>query len=112
MDTGTITLIIGIISCVIGVSSFVTGRMARAERNGALEAKVTQALDGIVAINSKLEAFSENQESVKLLISTHDEKIRTLFNQTRELKEALEKSDNTRQVLIDLMQEIKALHRE
>ena len=36
MDMGTITFVAGIISCIIGVSTFVSGGVAKGERNGGM----------------------------------------------------------------------------
>lgn len=109
MDVETITLLIGIIGCAIGVAGFINGRMARAERNGVMETKINQALDGITAINAKLEASAENQEDIKLLLSAHDEKIRTLFNKTQDLRNDFDKAEDTRTVMSELVQAIRNL---
>lgn len=107
MDTGTITLVAGIVSCVIGVSTFITGRMAKAEQNGAMETKITQALDGITAINKKLEAFSNSQQDIQLLTRSNEERIKNLYSITDGLKEQIENVSKTNDILSDLLAIIK-----
>lgn len=107
MDPSTVTLIIGIISCVVGVSTFVSGRMAKAEHNGNMEAKINQALDGISQINRKLEESSTNHHEISLLVQSHEEKIKTLFRQHDDLHTMINESNQTREVLVELLQAIK-----
>lgn len=107
VDTATITLIIGMIGCVIGVCTFVSGRMARAERNGSMETKIEQALEGISAINRKLEASSNDQHNMNLMVRSHEEQIKTLFNANQELRAAIDESNHTRDVLVELLNYIK-----
>ena len=108
MDPETITLIAGVISCVIGVSTFVSGMITRSERNGSMETKITQALDGIESINRKLEASAHEQHSMDLLVRSHEEKIKTLFNNQHDLKARIEDESQTREVLVELLQVIKS----
>lgn len=103
MDTGTITFLIGIISCVIGVSTFITGRMAKAEKNGSMETKITQALDGISSINKKLEEFSKSQHNIDLLVNSHEEQIRTLFKGQEDLRAMIDESNQTKFYLSELL---------
>lgn len=110
MDPSTITLIVGVVSCGIGVSTFVSSLITKSERNGSMETKINQALKGIEAINQKLESSSNEQHNIDLLVRSHEEKIKTLFTRERELKEALDESKETREVLIELLQTVRSLH--
>ena len=103
MNYATITLILGVIGCVVGVSTFVSGRMAKAEHNGAIEAKINQAIDGISSINRKLEALSNGQHSIDLMVRSHDEQIKTLFRQDSELRTTILEMDRTNEVLTELL---------
>ena len=47
MDLSTITFLGGIISCVIGIATFITGMNSRAQKEGVLEQKINQAIEGI-----------------------------------------------------------------
>ena len=107
MDAPTITLIIGIVSCFIGVSTFISGRMTKAEKNGSLETKITQALDGITSINRKLEEFSRSQHNVDLMVNSHEEQIRTLFKNMEDLKSAIEDGNQIKQCLAELLSYLK-----
>lgn len=108
MHIESITFVAGIISCVIGVSTFISGRTVRAERNGSMETKINQALEGITAINHKLEESSHSQRDIELLVRSHDEKIKTLFREYKELQKTVEAGDKTRETLIELLQIIRA----
>ncbi|MBO4543240.1 MAG: hypothetical protein J5725_08690 [Bacteroidales bacterium] len=103
MDTGTITFLIGIISCVIGVSTFITGRMAKAEKNGSMETKITQALDGISSINKKLEEFTKSQHTIDLMVNSHEEQLRTLEKEQAELRGMIDNSNQTNKLLTELL---------
>ena len=105
-----ITLVIGVIGCVIGVCTFVSGRMARAERNGSMEAKITQALEGIEGIQRKLEASALTQHTIDLTVHSHDEQIKTLFRQYAELRALHTEGDRTREVLSELLQFLRSTH--
>ena len=110
MDFGTVTFIAGLISCVIGVSTFISGRMTKAERNGSMETKINQALDGITAINRKLETSSHDQHTVELMVRSHEEQLKTLFRYDQDIRSSIEEGNKTREVLIELLQVIKSQH--
>lgn len=103
MDPATITLIVGVVSCIIGVSTFVSGRMTKAEHTGSMETKISQALEGITAINHKLEEFSNGQHEVELLVRSHEEQIRTLFNTVAEVRSDITTCSQTQEILKDLV---------
>lgn len=107
LDLASITFVTGIISCVIGVSSFISGRMARAERNGSMETKITQALDGITSINRKLEEYSNRQTEVSLLVQSHEEKIRTLFNNCEAFELRFTEELRTRETIMELIHTLR-----
>ena len=50
----TITFVIGVIMCVLGVCSFVIGMTGRAKSDGVLSNKVDSALQGIEEIKQTL----------------------------------------------------------
>lgn len=109
MDMGTITFVAGIISCIIGVSTFVSGRMAKAERNGSMETKINQALEGITSINRKLENSSHEQHNIDLMVRSHEEQLKTLFRYDQDLRASIEDGNKTREVLVELLQALKSL---
>ena len=110
MDMPTITFVAGLISCIIGVSTFVNGRMTKAEQNGSMETKINQALEGITSINKKLEDSSHNQHNIELMVRSHDEQLKTLFRSNSDLKIMIEESNKTREVLVELLQTIKNMN--
>lgn len=104
MDAPTITLIIGIIGCVIGVSTFVSGRMTKAERSGSMETKIDQALAGIEKLSRQLEASSTAQHSLDLLVRAHEEQLKTLFSYNTELHATISANNKTNEILMELLQ--------
>lgn len=110
MDASTITLCVGIISCVIGVSTFVSGRMTKAERSGSMETKIDQALKGIEELKTQLRSSESNRHNTDLMVRSHDEQIRTVFRQYAELQARIEKSDKTNEILLEMLHFMKDHH--
>ena len=65
MNPAAITLLAGVITCVIGICSFVMGRMDNARKSGSMETKIEQALEGINRIDRKLEETSKTRDNVQ-----------------------------------------------
>lgn len=78
MDTSTVLFITGIISCVIGVASFVTGIASRARNDGKLEAKLGFCLQGIDEIKKSIVRLESNQDSHNVTIARLDSEIKSL----------------------------------
>lgn len=76
----TVTFVSGIIMCVIGVATFISALISRARKDGQLEYKVDAALKGIDEIKTTLNSTHLWQEDIALKVQSHEEKIRTLFN--------------------------------
>lgn len=110
MDSSTITLCIGIITCVIGVSTFVSGRMTKAERSGSMETKIDQALKGIEDLKTQLRSSESNRHNTDLMVRSHDEQIRTIFRQYAELQNHLAQSDKTNEILLEMLHFMKEHH--
>lgn len=79
MDLSTITFLAGLVSCCIGIATFITGMNARAQKEGALEQKINQAIAGIEDIKEEMKSSNNNQNTLALLVRSHDEQIKTLF---------------------------------
>lgn len=107
MDGPTLTLLIGFTTCLIGVFTFISGRMEKAERNGSMETKINQALEGIADIKEKLEKSSQEHHETSLLVQSHDEKIKTLFRQDEDLHNLIHEASCTREVLMELVHTLK-----
>lgn len=109
MDGPTIKLIIGIIGCVIGVSTFVSSLIAKAQNNGVLTQKIEQALQGIEEIKQRVNESSASQSSMSLTVQSHTEQIKNLYNMVDELKLRLNIVENIEHTLNRILDAIKAL---
>lgn len=103
MDASTITLVIGIISCVIGVSTFVSGRLDKSRQSGVLEEKINQALKGITEIKNDLKAQNKAQADLGILAKSHEEKIHTLFNNIESIRAEMNSKIQLQEVLSELL---------
>lgn len=109
MDGSTITLIIGIIGCIIGVSTFVSSLIAKAQNNGVLTQKIEQALQGIEEIKQRVNGYSASQSSMSLTVQSHTEQIKNLYNMVDELKLRLNIVENIESTLNRILEAIKSL---
>lgn len=109
MDGSTITLIIGIIGCIIGVSTFVSSLIAKAQNNGVLTQKIEQALQGIEEIKQRVNGYSASQSSMSLTVQSHTEQIKNLYNIVDELKLRLNIVENLESTLNKILDAIKSL---
>lgn len=87
----TITFICGVILCVIGVATFVTGLVSRAKDDGALSNKVDTALKGIDEIKQTLNEQRNWRETIGIELENHEQKIDTLFNKVESIERSIEK---------------------
>ena len=87
MDTATLTLVGGIITCIIGVATFVVGMKNRAANDGMLIQKINQALAGIDELKQDFKARASMERSLELRVQAHDEQIKSLFKSQEELTE-------------------------
>lgn len=87
----TITFICGVILCVIGVATFVTGLVSRAKEDGALSNKVDTALKGIDEIKQTLSEQRDWRETIGIELENHEQKINTLFNKVESIERNIEK---------------------
>ena len=109
MDGVTITLIVGIIGCVIGVSTFVSALLSKAQNNGVLAQKIEQALQGIEEIKTRVNDSAANQTNTSLIVQKHEEQIKTLYNITDDLKGRLNTAENINGTLNKILDAIKSL---
>lgn len=93
MDLSTITLLGGIISCIIGIATFITGMNVRAQKEGILEQKINQAIEGIEEIKAEMKSTSTTQNALALLVQSHGEQIKTIFHQVNSIDQRLNSSD-------------------
>lgn len=87
----TVTFVCGIILCVIGIATFVTGLISRAKDDGALSNKVDTALKGIDEIKQTLTAQRDWRETIGIELENHEQKINTLFNKVESIERRIER---------------------
>lgn len=109
MDGPTITLIVGIIGCVIGVSTFVSSLLNKAQTNGVIVQKIEQALQWIDEIKTQVKESASNQTSMSLIVQSHTEQIKNLYEAIDELKERLRTVENIDGTLTKILEAIKSL---
>lgn len=109
MDASTVTLIIGIIGCVIGVSTFVSSLLNKAQTNGVLEQKIEQALQGIEEIKSQVKDSATKQTDMSLTVQSHTEQIKNLYKMIDELRGRIRTVENIDGTLSKILDAIKSL---
>ncbi len=82
----TVTFICGIILCIIGVCTFVTGMISRAKGEGILSNKVDNALKGIDEIKSSLIEQRNWREEIGIITERQQQQIDTLFRRVTKLE--------------------------
>lgn len=71
-----ITVVIGIVSCVIGVSTFVSGMITRSKTEGQTVEKINQCIKGIDEIKKDLKEHSNNYSNLHSTVIEHEGRIR------------------------------------
>lgn len=99
----TVLFVCSIIACVIGVLTFVVGMNTRAKNDGILVQKINQAIEGIEELKTDVKSVSNNQQSLALMVRSHEEQIKTLFRM------ANTDSMNT-QALLTIMETLKQMN--
>lgn len=87
MDASTITFLVGIISCIIGVLTFITGRLSKAERDGRFAEKLDTCAKGIDEIKTKLgvQEIAQNQQNV--ILGEHEQRLKSLESRVKTIEE-------------------------
>lgn len=96
----TTLFICSIIACVIGIATFVVGMNSRAKADGEVVQKLNQAVTGIAELKADVKEIKNSQQSLALLVNSHEEQIKTLFHSLNDL-------NNTHDVLIEILNYIK-----
>ena len=109
MDGPTITLIIGIVGCVIGVSTFVSSLLSKAQNTGALEQKIEQALQGIDEIKTQIKDSAASQTNMSLTVQSHTEQIKSLYKAIDEVKARIQTVENIDGTLAKILEAIRSL---
>lgn len=91
-----------IVACLIGVLTFVVGMTGRAKNDGILVQKINQAIEGIEELKTDVKGLTANEQSLALLVNSHEEQIKTLFRMVNT-------SDVNTQALITIMETLKRI---
>lgn len=86
-----LTLAIGIVSCVIGVSTFVSGMIARSKNEGQTFEKINQCIKGIDEIKKDLKEHSNNYSNLHTLTVEQEARIRSLEENVKTLSEKFDR---------------------
>ena len=78
--------VVGVVSCVVGVSTFVSAQITKAKQDGMLIAKIDQCVNGIESIKSDMK---EKNREFDTVIDEHTRKIVRLETQVRNIYEHL-----------------------
>lgn len=89
-----------VVACLVGVFTFVVGMNGRAKNDGVVVQKINQAIEGIEEMKSDVKGLSSSQQSLALLVNSHEEQIKTLFRMA-------DTSDVNTQALITIMETLQ-----
>lgn len=78
-----ITVAISFTMCVIGILTFVSGRLSKAEKEGRLAEKLDTCCRGIDEIKAKLTSQENTQNQQNLALEQHEQRLRALEGQLR-----------------------------
>ena len=91
-----------VVACLVGVFTFVVGMNGRAKNDGVVVQKINQAIEGIEELKSDVKDLSSSQQSLALLVNSHEEQIKTLFRMA-------DTSDVNTQALITIMETLQRI---
>lgn len=107
IDTSTILFVVSIIGCIIGICTFVAGMNSRSQKNGVLEQKIDQALSGINELKKDLKSSSHDQNNISLLVTTHNEQLKTMNQTIIDLSEKINHNQIVEESLIEILRLLK-----
>jgi len=76
--TVLMTLIIGVITCIVGVLTFISARITKAEQNGRFAEKLDNCVKGIEEIKTTLSIQSVAQNQQDITLGEHEQRIKSL----------------------------------
>lgn len=82
----TISFVISLIMCAIGVMTFVSGIVQRSKNDGILSNKVDTALKGIDEIKKTLNDQRDWREEISVVTERQQQQINTLFRRVEVLE--------------------------
>lgn len=85
----TVSFVVSLIMCFVGVMTFVSGIIQRSKNDGILSNKVDNALKGIDEIKETLHEQRNWREEISIITERQQQQINTLFKKV----EALERTN-------------------
>lgn len=85
----TVVFLISIITCLVGVFTFVSGMLQRSKNDGVLANKVDMALKGIDEIKDSLNENTTWRREISTKVEGHEQNIKTLFSRCSEIQRDL-----------------------
>ncbi len=76
-----ITIAISFTMCVIGVLTFISGRLSKAEKEGRLAEKLDTCCRGIDEIKVKLTSQEHAQNKQNIALEQHEQRLKAIENQ-------------------------------
>ena len=98
-----VLFLISIVTCLIGIFTFITGMLSRAKNDGIVLQKVEQACTGIEELKAGFKEMNSSQNSLALLVNSHEEQIKTLYRLSNT-------NDVQTQALITIMTTLKSIN--
>lgn len=98
----TVLFLCSVVVCFIGVATFAVGMTGRAKKDGVLEQKINQAIDGIEDIKADMKGIANGQQSLAILVQSHEEQIKNLYRM-------YDNSGTTQQALIAILETLKRM---
>ena len=92
-----------IVACIVGVLTFIAGMVGRAKNDGILVQKINQAIEGIEELKADLKTVTTTEQSLALMVQSHEEQIKTLFK-------TVNSSETTTQALLTIMETLKLMN--
>lgn len=74
--------VVGVVSCIIGISTFVSAQLTKAKQDGVLIAKIDQCVNGIDELKSNIKEKNHEYDSV---IDEHTKAITQLQTEVKSL---------------------------
>lgn len=88
-----LTMVIGIVSCVIGVCTFVSGLVARSKAEGQTFERINQCIKGIDEIKKDLKENTAGYNNLHIVTAEQESRLRACEEDIRTLFKKFEKED-------------------
>lgn len=88
-----LTMVIGIVSCVVGVCTFVSGLVARSKAEGQTFEKINQCIKGIEEIKVDLKENTTCYNNLHLQTTEQESRLRAVEEDIKTIFKRLNKED-------------------